>query len=105
MVSYMPHFISTVVVVSLLKQLFNSRVGMFAQVAGWLGLTIPNLFASPQAFPHLYVWSGIWQNIGWSSIIYIAALSQVDVEHHEAAIICGATRLQRIHHMFLDMEL
>lgn len=96
MVSYMPHFISTVVVVSLLKQLFNPRIGMFAQVAGWFGGTIPNLFASPEAFPHLYVWSGIWQNIGWSSIIYIAALSQVDLEQHEAAIVCGATRFQRI---------
>lgn len=96
MVSYMPHFISTVVVVSLLKQLFNSRIGMFAQIAGWFGMTMPDLFASPDAFPHLYVWSGIWQNVGWSSIIYIAGLSQVDHEQHEAAIVCGASRLQRV---------
>jgi len=101
MVSYMPHFISTVVVVSLLKQLFNARIGMFAQVAGWFGLTLPNFFASPEAFPHLYVWSGIWQNVGWSSIIYVAALSQVDMEQHEAAIVCGATRFQRIRYIDL----
>lgn len=58
-------------------------------------------FSSPSAFPHLYVWSGIWQGIGWSSIIYIAALSSVDAELHEAAQIDGASRFRRVLHIDL----
>ena len=52
-----------------------------------------------QAFPHLYVWSGIWQDMGWSSIIYLAALAGVDQSLHEAAKVDGATKLQRIWHV------
>ena len=52
-------------------------------------------------FPHLYVWSGIWQNMGWSSIIYLAALSGVDQELHEAAMVDGASKLKRIIHIDL----
>ena len=52
-----------------------------------------------QAFPHLYVWSGIWQDMGWSSIIYLAALAGVDQSLHEAAKVHGATKLQRIWHV------
>jgi putative aldouronate transport system permease protein len=50
----------------------------------------------PKYYPHIYVWSGIWQGLGWSSIIYMAALASVDPELHEAAIIDGANKLQRI---------
>ena len=54
---------------------------------------------SADAFPHLYVWSGVWQNMGWSSIIYLAALSSADVETTEAALIDGATRFQRLRYI------
>ena len=57
--------------------------------------------ASPEAFPSLYVWSGVWQTVGFNAIIYIAALSGVDLQLHEAAIIDGATLLQRIWHVDL----
>lgn len=62
-------------------------------------MTSVDLLAMPDAFPHMYVWSGIWQGIGWSSIIYIAALSSVDDELHEAAQIDGASRWQRVLHI------
>ncbi len=99
-VSYMPHFISTVVVVGMIIQLFNPRTGAIGAL--YLFFTdsmITDAFANPNAFPHLYVWSGIWQSIGWSSIIYIAALSSVDEELHESAQIDGASRFQRVLHI------
>lgn len=102
-VSYMPHFISTVVIVGMLTQMFNPRTGAFGVLARMITgqMTSVDLLAMPEAFPHMYVWSGIWQSIGWSSIIYIAALSSVDDELHEAAQIDGATRWQRVLHIDL----
>ena len=99
-VSYMPHFISTVVIVGMLVQLFNPRTGAIGSVYTFFtGSLIHDLLGRPAAFPHLYVWSGIWQSIGWSSIIYISALSGVDEELHEAAQIDGASRFQRVCHI------
>lgn len=96
-ISYMPHFISTVVIVGMVTQLFNPHMGVFGILYSAItGHTMPDLIGSASAFPHLYVWSGIWQSMGWSSIIYIAALSNVDTGLHEAAEIDGATRLQRV---------
>jgi putative aldouronate transport system permease protein len=97
-VSYMPHFISTVVIVGMMMQIFNPRTGSFGFIYQFIsgGNIMGDVFASPEAFPHLYVWSGIWQSIGWSSIIYIAALSSVDEALHEAAQIDGASRFQRV---------
>lgn len=100
-VTYMPYFISTVVIVGILFQIFNTRIGMFSQLyTAFTGSTdVPNLLSSASAFPHMYVWSDIWQGIGWSSIIYVAALSGVDPELHEAAVIDGATRFRRVVHI------
>lgn len=101
-ISYMPHFISTVVIVGMLMQLLNPRVGAFGVIFNRLtGEMLPNLMGSPSAFKHLYVWSGIWQSLGWSSIIYIAALSGVDEELHEAAQVDGAGRFKRVLHIDL----
>lgn len=96
-VTYMPHFISTVVMVGILNQFFNTRVGTFAHL--WMMFSndeIPELLGSATAFTHMYVWSGVWQGMGWSSIIYVAALSNVDETLHEAAMIDGASRLRRV---------
>lgn len=99
-ITYVPHFISTVVIVGMLMQLFNPRAGAFgALYTLFTNQTIPDLFGIPAAFQHLYVWSGIWQGVGWSAIIYIAALSGVDPEIHEAAMIDGASRFQRVLHI------
>lgn len=99
-VTYMPYFISTVVIVGMLTQIFNTRVGIFSMVYRALTGTSPtDLLASATAFPHMYVWSGIWRDTGWGTIIYMAALSAVDPEQHEAAVIDGASRFQRLLHI------
>lgn len=101
LMTYMPNFISTVVMVGILKQLLHPRLGLYAIFAEMLGIQTADVFGSASAFPHLYVWSNVWQKTGWSSIIYLAALAAVDPEHHEAAIVDGASRLQRLLHIDL----
>ncbi len=102
-VSYMPHFISVVVLVGILNQVCNPVFGLVGTIWKLLGNSgnAPDVRASASAFTHMYVWSGIWQNLGWSSIIYIAALSGVSPELHEAAQIDGASRFQRVLHVDL----
>ena len=101
-VSYIPHFISTVVIVGMLMQLFNPRTGAIGNIYTHLtGNVMKDLFAEPSAFPHLYVWSGIWQSIGWNSIIYMAALAGIDPDLYEAAHIDGCGRLRQIWHITL----
>lgn len=96
----LPHFISTTVMVGILFQVFNSRTGFYGAIGELLtGEYPPDILGSPAVFRHMYVWSGIWQGFGWSSIIYTVALSAVDPEYHEAAQIDGATRFQRILHV------
>lgn len=99
--SFAPHFISMVVMVGMLKLFTSQYYGVFNHLLEALGGQRFNFMASQKAFPHLYVWSGIWQNVGWSAIIYISALSTVDPGLHEAAIVDGATILQRIWHIDL----
>ena len=101
-VSYIPHFISVAVVVGMMMQLFSPRIGGIGNLYYMMfGSLMPNLFASANAFPHLFVWSTVWQGLGWSSIIYIAALSSIDPEQHEAAQIDGASRFKRVLHIDL----
>ena len=98
--TYLPYFISTVVMVGILIQIFNTHNGVYGVTYKALtGATAPDILAKPAGFLNLYVWSGVWQGMGWGSIIYIAALSNVDVEQHEAALLDGATRFQRILHV------
>ena len=96
-VSYLPHFISTVVMIGLLNVVLNPISGLLGSLAALFGITITeDIRQSADAFRHLYVWSGVWQSMGWSSILYVAALSGVSQELHEAAKIDGASRLRRI---------
>ena len=98
----MPHFISTVVLVGILMQVFNARIGLYGTITEWLTGSYPSdLFRTPMSFRHMYIWSGVWQEFGWGSIIYLAALSSVSPEFHEAALIDGASRFQRIR--FIDL--
>ena len=76
-------------------------VGIFNVVKVMLGGESVNFLAKAEWFKDIYVWSGAWQNIGWDAIIYLSALAGVDVQMHEAAIIDGATKLQRIRHIDL----
>ena len=100
-VSYAPHFISTVVIVGMIKLFLSPTSGIFNTVIVALGGEAINFMAHPQMFPHIYVWSGIWQNLGWDAILYIAALGAVDPQLHEAAQLDGAGRFKRI--LYIDL--
>ena len=96
----LPHFISVVVLVGMLMQIFNSRTGIYGVLFYELNGEYPkDIFGKLESFRHMYVWSGVWQGLGWNSIIYIAALTSVDQEIHEAALIDGASRWQRMLHI------
>lgn len=96
MITYMPYFISTVIMVGILSQLLNSRIGLYGNICNLLGIQAVDIWSKPQYFPHIYVWSGIWQNLGWNSVIYLAALSSVDQALYEAASIDGASRFKQL---------
>lgn len=95
-----PHFISLVVMVGMLT-LFFGRYGLFNNIAEALGGERISYFLENSAFRPMYILSSNWQDFGWSAIIYIAALSNVDPQQHEAAILDGATRFQRVIHVDL----
>jgi len=99
-ITYAPHFISTVVIVGMINLFFSSR-GIINQIITLMGNTPVNYLLKQDYFAHIFVWSGIWQHIGYSSIIYFASLSGVSPDLHEAAIIDGASRFKRIIHINL----
>ena len=98
--TYMPYFISTVVLVGMV-QLFLARTGLFNQIGAIFGADPVMFLQKDSLFNDIYVWSGVWQISGYSAVIYIAALSGVSPELHEAAIMDGATKMQRIIHVNL----
>lgn len=99
MVSYAPHFLSVVVMVSLLSQLLNLRSGIINKLIMLFGGEAVNFMGNASYFRHVYVWSGVWQEAGYGAIIYISALSAVDPQLHEAASIDGASMWKRIWHI------
>ena len=102
MVSYAPHFISVVVLVGMMFQMFSARNGIYGAAIFRLTGTRPaDPFATPGNFRHFYLWSGVWQDFGWGSIIYLAALAGVDPSLHEAATVDGASRFKRVLHVDL----
>lgn len=99
-VTYAPYFISTVVLVGIINIVFAEK-GFVNQFVSMFG-NEPILFmGNIKYWRHIYVWSGVWQSMGWNAIIYIAALAGVSPELHEAAIIDGATKFQRIKYIDL----
>ena len=101
-VTYMPYFISTVVLVGMLSVFFSPDSGFVNTLLAKLGGSGTTFFMGEEKyFRHMYVWSGIWQSMGWNSVIYIAALSGVDQQLHEAAMIDDANRFQRVLHVDL----
>jgi len=95
-VTYAPHFLSTVVVAGMLTTFLSPRTGIVNHLIEALGGERIYFMGEPAWFKHIYVWSGVWQHTGWSAIIYLAALTSVDQQLHEAAIIDGANKIQRI---------
>ncbi len=96
MITYMPYFISIVVLVGMMMSMMHARTGVVNTLLGFIGIGPINFFGEPKLFRHLYVWSGVWQGAGYSSIIYVAALAGVSQDLQEAAMIDGASRLKRI---------
>jgi multiple sugar transport system permease protein/putative aldouronate transport system permease protein len=101
MVTYAPHFISVVVMVGIIFQVLDPRIGIVGNIFRWLGFGSINLLGSADYFKSIYVWSGVWQNVGFSCIIYMAALAGIDPSLHEAAVVDGATKLRRMWHIDL----
>lgn len=102
-ITYLPHFISTMVMCGLILIILSPSNGLIANIFGLFGVKIPNIMAIPSAFKHVYVWSDIWQHLGWNSIIYLAALSSIDPTFYEAATIDGATTMQKIRYIDLPL--
>lgn len=98
---YAPHFISMVVLVGMMYLFFNPRSGLINVGLGALGIDPVNFMAEPGWFKSLFVWSNVWQNAGWGTIIYLAALTSINPELHEAAIVDGASKMQRIRNIDL----
>lgn len=96
MITYMPHFVSTVAVVGIINFMVDREAGIINLIRGAFGLEGINYMGVSSAFRPLYVISDIWQHMGWSAILYLAALSSVDTEILEAARIDGANRFQVI---------
>ena len=99
-VSYMPHFISTVVVAGMVLQ-FTATDGFLTQIMTLFGYPKQNLMMNPSLFQPIYVISDIWQGIGWGSIIYIAAIAGINAELYEAARMDGAGRFKQMLHVTL----
>lgn len=100
---YLPHFISTVVMVGLLLIWLSPSTGLIGTIYRMFGKEAPNLMGMASAFPSLYVWSDIWQHAGWDSIIFLAALSSIDPTLYEAATVDGASRWQKL--CYIDLPL
>lgn len=104
-VTYLPHFISTVVMVGMLLIILSPSSGLFGNLCRLVGIEPPNLMGDPNAFQSIYVWSDVWQHTGWDSIIYISALAAVDPSLYEAAVVDGATKSQKIRYIDLPFLL
>jgi putative aldouronate transport system permease protein len=101
MITYAPHFISVVVMVGIIIELLDPRNGIVNTLIQGLGFKPVSFMGTPEYFKSIYVWSGIWQSVGFSCIIYLAALSSIDPSLHEAAVVDGASKVQRMWHIDL----
>lgn len=98
-VTYAPHFISTVVVAGMLYLFLSPTSGVINHMLMSLGIESQYFMAKAEWFASIFVWSGVWQNAGWGTIIYLAALTAISPELHESAVMDGASKLKRIIHI------
>jgi len=101
MVTYMPFFISTVVLVAMILQFTAPETGVVNTIMSFFGRPRVNYMAQPQYFRHIFVWTGIWQTTGFNAIIYLAALSGISQDLIDAAKVDGCNRWQRVWHIDL----
>ncbi|MGG1554057.1 ABC transporter permease subunit [Paenibacillus ferrarius] len=100
-VTYAPHFISTVVIVGMLYLFLSPNSGIINKLLAAMGFDSVFFMAKPELFSSIFVWSGVWQNAGWGTIIYLAALTGINPELHESAVVDGANKFKRILHIDL----
>lgn len=94
--TYLPHFISTVVMCGMIILFTSPSNGIIAKLLSLVGITFPNVMGKASAFPTIYVLTEAWQHVGWDSILYIAALSAIDPTLYEAATMDGASKWQKM---------
>lgn len=99
--SYLPYFISTVVVVGMLHQILSPTTGIVNNIITAFGKEAVNFMTRPEWFKPIYIISGIWSSVGYNSIIYLSALTTINPELYEAAVIDGAGRWGKIYHITL----
>ena len=99
MITYAPYFISTVVMVSIISQVFHQNFGIVNMLIKRLTGTTINFLGKKEYFYHMYVWTSVWQFVGYASIMYIAVLAGIDPTLHEAAIVDGASLFKRTLHI------
>ncbi|WP_262315954.1 ABC transporter permease [Lacticaseibacillus parakribbianus] len=100
-ISYVPNFISVVVVVGMVLFFTSPVDGVFNTVLSFFHMHKVDFMGSTSIFPHVYVWSGVWQGVGWGTLIYTAAMSGIPQDQYEAAYLDGATKMQTIWHITL----
>jgi putative aldouronate transport system permease protein len=98
-VSYMPHFLSTVVIVGMVVNFLSPQSGIINHMLAWLGFERIMFLALPEWFRTIYVGSEIWQKLGWGTILYLAAIAGIDPTLYEAAKMDGASRFQQVRHV------
>nr|WP_256224222.1 ABC transporter permease subunit [Paenibacillus sp. 1_12] len=99
-VTYLPHFVSLLVICGMLVD-FSLKAGLINSIIAWFGGERENLLLDPKLFRTIYISSGIWQSIGWGSIIYLAALTSIDSQLYDAATVDGANRWKQMWHVTL----
>lgn len=103
--TYLPHFISTMVMCGMILIFLSPSNGLISNLLELIGIEMPNVLSKPSFFSSIYVWSDVWQHIGWDSIIYLAALSAINPSYYEAATMDGAGKMQKIIHIDLPLLL
>ncbi len=100
-VSYLPYFISTMILVSMINSLLSPSIGIVNKVMKQLGMETVYFMGDARYFRPIYIASSIWQGTGWSAIVYLCALTSIDQALYEAAIVDGAGRLRQTWHITL----
>jgi putative aldouronate transport system permease protein len=103
--TYLPHFISTMVMCGMILIFLSPSNGLISNLLGLIGIEMPNVLSKSSFFSSIYVWSDVWQHIGWDSIIYLAALSAINPTYYEAATMDGASKMQKILHIDIPLLL
>ncbi|MBF6626685.1 sugar ABC transporter permease [Aerococcaceae bacterium zg-BR9] len=104
-ITYLPHFISIMVMCGMIIMFLSPSSGLLANILAKFDVKLPNLLSSPNRFADIYVWSDVWQHIGWDSIIYLAALTGIDPTYYEAATMDGAGKFKKILHIDIPLLL